>query len=453
MANFFNKTFQFFNRIVTISEDKSTGLIKYGAKNDFPQQLISQLNESPTASACIEKLSQYIFAEGLTDETIANLPVNNKQTLNEIISENSRVIAPFRGIALHVSRKTDGSVGMVKTVPFEQVRKKESGDYVVNPTFGTKKVDNKKDRVFPAFKGIKIHPTHISAEGEILYYFTKKPLQYDYPIPSYYAGIEDINTDSELSKYELETVVNSFNTSGILQLVGQIDDTIEDKNGKTEWDYLNDSLSEFTGAVKDSTGASGRQSLLVLHRKTKEELAVFTPTSNEAILNASENATKRIRNKVAMSFGVPPFLIGADGTVGFATNIISDNIELFNSHVYQIQEELLTPFRMLFPLLELKLTQLTPIKYLPPEVYAKLTDAEIREIGGYETEEAIEHKTKIDVANVDSIVSIIQNTSLTPNQKINSLEILFGMSNEDAIRLVGDTSITGILDNEIKNLK
>jgi len=45
---------------------------------------------------------------------------------------------------------------------------------------------------------------------------------------------------------------------------------------------------------------------------------------------------------------------------------------------------------MIFPDLDLRLTTLSPIKYLPAEVYAVLTTNEIREIGGYEPLEDVQ---------------------------------------------------------------
>lgn len=459
MPNFKASVYKFVNRLVHITEDKSKGIIRYDSDNAFPQNLVKQLGESSTASACIDKLHQYIFADGLTDEQVGALKVNDTQTLNDIINENSRIYATFRGVALHVSRRADGSIGQVKTVPFEQVRKSENGLYIVNPTFGTKKVDEKKNKFFPAFKGEKVIPEMVSPVGEILYWFVKKPMQYDYPIPSYYSAIEDINADAELSKYELETVTNGFVPSGILQIVGNIDDQTEDDAGKTQWDYINDSLAGFTGQLKDSTGASGRQSLLVLHAKTKEELAVYTPLFNEGVLNATENATRRIAQKVCRSFGVPPMLIGLDGNVGFATNIIADNIELFNNHITPLQEELLTPFRMLFPKLDLGLTKLTPLKYIEPALLEDLTTKERREIIGYETVETdtsteVSLAQTLGVGGTQSLVGVLQDTILTPEQKVNTLEILFNLPKDKAEKLVlGNVTAGTELSTAINNLK
>ena len=124
--------------------------------------------------------------------------------------------------------------------------------------------------------------------------------------------------------------------------------------------------------------------LLILQAKTKEELAVYQPLSNEGILNAIENSTKRVAEKVARAFGVPPFLVGLGGNVGFSTNIIADNIELFNNRVKVLQELITDAFEQCFPQLDFELTQLKPIKFIDSKILEDLTVDERRQIAGYE---------------------------------------------------------------------
>ena len=52
------RTLTYKNRVVKIYKDNNTDLIKYGADNAFPQKLIQQLDESGTATACIDILTQ-----------------------------------------------------------------------------------------------------------------------------------------------------------------------------------------------------------------------------------------------------------------------------------------------------------------------------------------------------------------------------------------------------------
>lgn len=328
----------------------------------------------------------------MVNENLGVIKVNKDQTLNQLIKKTVPYITNFQGLAWHISRDVKGLVAEIKVIPFEYVRIKGNGEFIYNPTLSlTQSYDKSKDVVYPPFKGKEISASdlknHIKTygadKGEILYFFNEKPCQYIYPIPSYHSAISDIETDAENSKYELESVNNSFLPSGILTLVGEVDDKNEDEFGNTELDAIEGTLKQFTGAEKDSNGESGRQKLLVLHAKSKDEIPNYQQINNEGILTAIEASTKRVAEKVARAFGVPPFLIGLGGNVGFATNIISDNITLFNNSVLVLQDIIKEALELTLPENDYTLTQLTPLKYIDSAILDKLTDNELREIAGY----------------------------------------------------------------------
>lgn len=452
-----SKVFGFLNRVVVVkSQTTNQDVIKYDVDNLFPQNLIRQISESGTATACIDILNEYIYAYGLVDEEIGNVKINETQTINQLIKKTVSQISNFQALSWYITRTGDGKIAEIKNIPFEYLRKKENGEIVYNPTLSLiDKFDKKKDEIYPPFAGSVISlkdfqyniQTYGKDKGEILYFFNEKPCQYTYPVPSYHSAISDINTDAENSKYELESVNNSFLPSGLLTFVGDIDDENEDDDGLTEWGAIQKTVGSFTGAVKDQRGDSGRQKLAVFYAKTKEELPVYQQINNEGILTAIEASTKRVAEKVSRAFGVPPFLIGLGGNVGFATNIISDNITLFNNRVKVLQDIICEALTLCFPEQKIELTQLTPIKYIAPEVYAKLSDAEIREIGGYKTDETkittnVSLAQSLGVGSTTSLVEILKDVALTPQQKINTLVILFNISEENSKKLVDVQAIS-----------
>ena len=60
---------------------------------------------------------------------------------------------------------------------------------------------------------------------------------------------------------------------------------------------IEESLAGFTGGVKDETGASGRQSLLFLNSKSKDEGWKYTPLSHDGIIDAIDKSTVRIAKR------------------------------------------------------------------------------------------------------------------------------------------------------------
>lgn len=386
-----SKVFGFLNRIVKINDAVySDDIIKYDTDNKFPQNIIKYISESGTATRCVDELERYATAEGFVDAELGNTKVNETQTLNDLLEELNQQSVYFEGNALHISRKTDGTIASIRVIPFENIRR--SKDYLIyNPTYSSDKYDKQKDKKHPYFKAPVLNSEQLMEvaafgedAGEILYTYNKRPGAYIYPIPSFFSAISDIETDAELSKYELEAVNNSFLPSGILTLIGNVNYEVTDENGRSEWDDINDNLEAFTGNVKDDKGASGRNKLLVLQAATKDQVPNYQPLNNEGILNAVESATKRIENKVARVFGVPPFIIGIGGSVGFATNIISDNITLFNNRVLKIQRLSTRGLSKCFPNKDFTVTTLMPIKYLDPIILNKLTNDELRALGGYQ---------------------------------------------------------------------
>ena len=278
----FNKLYGFLNRIVTIKEVKyDNEIIKYDSDNKFPQNLIRIVGESGTATSCINALVHYGYADGLVDESLGKTMANETQTFNEVVEDLFWQQFYFGGEALHVKRDTGGNIVSVKAIPFENIRKTKT-HLIYNPTFSSS-YDSNQDCKYPYFVGVKATPEQLSeiaqytnndgkTVGVILYYFKKKPGQHIYPILNYHSAISDIETDGEHSKYELESVNNSFLPSGILTLVGEIDNETTDERGNTEQDNISELLEGFTGNVKDSKGESGRNKLLVLNAKTKDEV-------------------------------------------------------------------------------------------------------------------------------------------------------------------------------------
>jgi hypothetical protein len=393
------KVYSFFNRIVTITENKSKGIINYDTDNLLPQNLIRKIGESGTATSCIEILNQYVYAEGLVDDKIAEEKANDNQTFNQLISEATPYTSLFQGVAWHIQRDGTGTPISVKSIPFENIRVADNGNYIYNPTYSLdSKYDSLKDVEYPKFKGAKITPEELKAilsytnkedkpVGEILYYFNRKPGQYYYPIPSYYANISDIEADAELSKFELESVNNAFLPGGFLTIVGDIDDKTEDENGMTEMDYYDDMCESFTGNSKDNKGETGRNKLMLLFAKTKEEIPVYQSVNTGEVFNAVEQSTPRVAKKVARAFGVPDFLVNLGGSVGFASNIISDNIILLNNRVKPIQNLITHSLHMIFPDRDFTLTQNNPIKYIEPAILSTLTEDELRALIGYKPKE------------------------------------------------------------------
>jgi len=391
ISTFKSKVYQFINLYVPqLIENKSKDLLLYDTDNLFPNNLIKILAESGTATACVNKVDQFIQADGFVDENTSKIQVNSEQNADQLLSLISPCIATFQSFALYVTRTADGKRNATQYIDFEKLRKTISGNFIYNKNLGTKDFKEIDNIIYPAFKKLDMTTEELAIQveqfgnvGEIIYVYRRKVGQYTYPIPSYYSGIEDIKTDAELSKFEYEASVNSFMPSSILTIIGEVDDKTKDDKGKTSQDYLDDTLKEFTGGVKDKKGMSGRMKLAVLSAKTKEEVPVLQSFDVKAIMEAAGGATDRIARKVSRLFEVPPFLIGLESATGFNTKILVDQIDLFNKTVNSWQRMISSTMEILYPGLDWTISTFNPISYVDPKLLEVLTTDEIRAIAGY----------------------------------------------------------------------
>lgn len=438
----------FVNLFVPELINTSENIYKYGNADLLPNNLIKYLNNSGVAKRCANKVASYIQADGFEDAA-KEFKVNDKQLSDSVLSAIAYDLSYFKGFALNIGRDATGKVVSAKHIPFQWIRKTLRGDFLVNPTKGTKQYKKDQNVYYPKFAGEQITPAELAAQikqykniGEIMYCYLPTPDNPQYPVPDYYASIEDVLTSAEIQRYDLEAVMNGFVPSAILTLVGKTDNTTKDANGRTARDYQEDALASFTGHDKNEEGLSGRNRLLVMEAATKEEIPVLQTFDAKAILDAANSKRDVIERAVCRSFGVHPVLVGySDAAVlGNTQSIANASLELANN-VNALQRLIERTFTILFPQVEWKLSAFKPVTYIPTEAYSKLTDTEIRSLYGYEAlpQETTSAKVLADVLGVggtQSLTTVLVDTVLTPDQKKATLEILFGLKPEDAKRLV-----------------
>lgn len=434
-------------------KNETKGIYMFGKDNLLPNKLMKWVLDSGTAKRAVSKRAAYIAADGFIDETAANYQVNPKQTADKLVTEIAGYQSYFKGFALHVKRtpNTEGLPDVQVTVlPFQDIRKRLDGRYDYNPTFSAAKFnanDNKiiepykKDRKIDDSEAGKLELAKIKDNGELIYAYHKNADNPNYPIPDYYAGIEDIRTSSELQKFDFESVTNAFLPSAILTIIGEVDNQNQDEAGRTEQDYLDESLEQFTGNVKDAEGKAGRMRLMVMNARSKDEVPVLQTFDAKAIIDASNSKREVIDRAVCRLFGVPPVICGfADAAVLGNQQAMANASQELNNDVISDQQLITETMAALYPEIQnWDLSTFRPIQFIPDAVIQKLSDDEVRAIGGYAPAKEGEAKALADTigeSKTNSIISLLSNGSLSVEQKQNTLQILFGLTSEDANRLV-----------------
>lgn len=442
------KVLPFQNMFIPEKVDKTTGVYFYGKDNRLPNKLMSWVLDSGTAKKAQSKRSTYIAADGFNNKDLSLKKVNQLQTADQLLNEIAGYLSYFKGFALHVKRNGNKDVSEVKCLAFQDIRKKEDGTFTYNPTLSAVKLDKSKEQIIHPFKK-ELTDAEFAlriANGELIYAYNKSADNSYYPVPDYYAGIEDIRSSSELQKFDFETVMNAFVTSAILTIVGELNDTDKDEHGRTERDYFEEELEKFTGNSKDTDGVSGRMRMLIMTARNKDEIPVLTPFDAKVIVDASNTKRDIIDRACARLFGVHPVLIGfSDAQLLGNTQAISNASQELNNDVIPDQRLVTEVFSSLYEG-DWTVSSFRPFKYIPDVLLNTLTEEEKRQLIGYKAlpQQTTDAKILADVLGVGGTTALtnILLAALTPEQKKAALEILFGIKPEEAARLVGGGTTT-----------
>jgi len=297
------------NAIAYIDKSQS-GWYMYGIQDDLPNQIIEQINNSGTATIAIGRLKQFIEADGFADEATGKTMANNNQTWNEVLSDLVENEVKLNGFALKLFFDSNNKIAESKSVPIPWIRKR-GDEFLVNRLMGEySKAENKTvtHRAYDGKLKWELRKPLITAEsrdhgqqlGEISYCFRPKlGRNYDlYPIPSYYAGMEDIISDSAISSLELSNIALGWRAQVVVATGVMDDKAISEDDGLTQKGRFNEDLESFCGP--------DAARILHVQGRTKEEMPTITVLDNKEIIDMTDKSTIRVGEKVCRLMEVPP---------------------------------------------------------------------------------------------------------------------------------------------------
>ncbi len=378
------------DEVVDIIYNRATKAYVWGANDKFPNELIRKISDSGTATSCVGTLSDFIQADGFINEQEKTLQVNGDQTADDLLSDIAQNESVFEGEAYKITFRIDGTTGNVYCIPLKELRPNEDGSWRHNPRMGERGYIKADDVVYNPYNP-KLPPAERSAliqreiaecgkqKGEIYVVFQKKLVDYGnvIPSPACASGLEDIESDAALQRLDKRNIKKGFRANVIITLPGQTDDKTKDVNGKTERDYLDQTLKDFTG--EDAT------SIAVVESKVKGEDPKITPFPFQEILNGTSNSRDRIPKAVCRHFGVPPLLIGLEVPAILGNDkAVVNSIKMFLFKIKTRQNRIRRAFKVMWPQFDWTVSTVNPYEYFPPELLAQLTPNEIRSIWGFE---------------------------------------------------------------------
>jgi hypothetical protein len=352
------------------TEKKNKGYVEFGELNNYPEYLLSLYNESPKHGAIVKSKSTYIFGRGFEDKGKAN---SRGESWNDILKKCVKDDELFRGYYLQVIWNRIGQISEVYHIDFSKVRvaKDLSSFYIKNDWLDWKE----KPREYPQFS------TQNPTGSQIYYKREYNPTSEIYPLPSYFQGLNYIESDIEVSRHILGNAKQGFVGSTLINL-NNGDPINEEHKGEVE-----------KGLLKKFTGDSGKR-VVIMFNKSKENSADIQNLGTTMLTKEDfTNINNLIQQEIFASHQITsPSLFGikTEGQLGSRTEI-RDAYEIFNNtYVAERQDEfnqIFTDFRNLKGEAgEFNIVPLEPLKFEFTEaiMVANLTQNEIRELMGRE---------------------------------------------------------------------
>jgi hypothetical protein len=391
--------------------------IEFGKNNDYPNYLLSLYNESPKHGAIVKSKCTYIYGKGFEVAGTAN---SRGETWNQIVKKCIKDDELYRGYYMQVIWNRIGQIAEVYHIDFAKVRvNKDLSLYYVKNDWNDFK---EKPREYPAFNMNDKFGSQI--------YFNREynPLSEVYPLPSYYQGLNYIESDIKVSRHILGNANQGFVGSTLINL-NNGDPVNEEHKGEVE-----------RGLLKKFTGDEGKR-LVIMFNKSKDNAAEIVNLGNTMLTKEDfTNINNLITNEIMICHQVvSPTLFGVkvEGQLG-SRNEIREAYEVFNNvYVQERQAEyndVFTQFRNLKGEQgEFYLQPVEPLKFEFSEAImaANLTQNEIRELMGREPLNAGQVTSDGAVAVTEEIP--LQNVEVKSNDALRNLT---GRQYQNVMRIV-----------------
>lgn len=476
-----------------IKPSKTEGIINCDVDNAYFQRVVDVINASGTGTLVTKMMGKFIFGEGFSDKDLAKLIINSKgQKANEVLLKEAISVSFFFGAAFHINYNANLDKSEINFIPFEDARfttikhDKHPKKIAVYNDWEKANSSRIKQSEVDYFDFYNPDPEVIKKQvieaggfdkykGQILYWTPSggiaTPGDAEYPLAPSDSVLEEIQTDYQTKIFKFRNITTNFMASQILE-----SEAFETEEERTAFEKV---LESFQGADETSK-------ILLLEKQPGQEESGFklVPVEIQDIDKLYKQTEESSRDNIIRSYLIPPVLL-MKASGGFSDSEMSDAVALYNGQTseYRIAlsalfEELLAGFKgtaFTDYSIELKKADTVKIKDTA-EGKAKIVDVlsnpalsdkqkkrilvsiyELSEedaakllpivIEGQEPEaldEGAKAKATLrgSVGGVTGILSIqekVSNGAISRSGALAILEIIYGLSQEEANRVIGES--------------
>lgn len=387
---------------ITFKINNAYKVLSFGSSNNFPQELIRAINNSPTARACTKSHAKFLAGDGFVFSKETSFSAYLKTIFtNDLLRRVAYDYTYFEAISLKLRFDLNAKVTGIYHVDDSTVRLGE-----INPENGNiefaklstdwenvRKQENKPVDI-ELYDPIKIKQRISSFmekpdefmkwEGALLYAKRYAPGQPYYAIPSWSSALQWVYVDGEIQKFHANNIDNAFMPSVLIYVPFELKGTTKDGRDKQQA-FREDFEEAMTGAEK-----AGKA--FIHYGPNKEaapQVTQFNANSNhELFIALSDIITKH----TVRAFQIPQFLAGIEtpGSLG-STNEILNSWDLYQNTVVKDDQNFLTEiFNDLAKQMpgyddtEVTISNNLPIRYISDQVLQYLDPAVVIKYYGFD---------------------------------------------------------------------
>lgn len=386
---------------ITFKVNTSYKVLSFGKDNNFPQELIRAINNSPTARACTKSHAKFMAGDGFVFSKETPFSAKLKKIFtNDLLRRVAYDYTYFEAISLKLRFDLNGSLITVFHVDDSTVRLGEINPDTGNIDFAKLSTDwenaRKKENApidIELYDPVKVKqrvtefvndPEGFTKwQGALLYAKRYAPGQPYYAMPSWSSALQWVYVDGEIQKFHANNIDNAFMPSVLVFLPYEPKGTTAD--GRDKKDALKEDFAEAT------TGENQGKPFFLYgsQRDAAPQITQFTANSNhELFIALSDIITKH----TVRAFQIPPFLAGIEtpGSLG-STNEILNSWDLYQNTVVKDDQNFLTEvFNNLAKAMpdydgtEISISNNLPIRYISDQVLTYLDPATVIKYYGFD---------------------------------------------------------------------
>lgn len=403
---------------ITQRENRTYGIVNYDEDNAYPQRMYSLTNTAPTARTCVDTHSRFIGGSGFADLTFYQAIVNTEgQTMDKILLLVKKDLARFRGFALHINVNAEAKITDIFHVPFEHVRmasehrKNDSGfDFATYSDWSREKRNNIRTDLINWFHAFDLEKEAIAAQvesvggwdmykGQLLYVSLDEN---SYPLASCDAVLESLYAEIQSDIRTTANLQNNFSAKNIMVHKGKFAD--------------DEARGEFEKGLTEFIGPDGGD-IIVVDVENEEEIPTLIPIASNADDKLFEYTDTKITNKIIRNYLIPKILLSVtDGSGFFNQEQVRDATMYYN--MVTVEERILLE-----------------------SVFKKLGEGFHQSINPSSDYSIIPIEFKMSKSDPpESLIQLLNNEYISDQSKRNILVVLYGVAEEDAIKIFPDGS-------------